>query len=302
MANPKTDQQNKPATPAPGASPTPTTPAGSHDDSPSRQQPAAGGAEASQTYDGRQIHPGTDVSPVTKSGPPAADAGAVAAANPREASGDVPPTNRPIGSPEVSVPAVGRPAANTGVGAARVAAAGEQPQQPTAVIGVIQGSPEDRARAQFASRQGTDLLLRACRRLGINPDQDLPVYDARKNKPQDATTRAFRQLLSWQFYPAHDSADGLDAVALVTAGGVKVRMDANGNFDEDSMSRLRQAFGAFRLNPSTREMEPQPLPGDLALPLPAILGFPIKADHVYRGGYANAGGREEAARRDAAGR
>ena len=107
-------------------------------------------------------------------------------------------------------------------------------------------------------------------------------------------------MLSWQFYPAADSADGLDAVSLVTAGGVKIRMDANGQFDEDSLTRLRQAFGAFRLNPVTRDMEPQPLPGDLALPLPGILGYPVKADHVYQRGYANAGGREEAARRDAA--
>lgn len=291
MANPKTDQQPKPA----AATTTPTTPAG-HDDSPSRQQPAAAGAEASQTYDGRQIQPGTDINPVTKSGPPAADADAVAKANPREPSGEPPLTNRPIGSPEVSIPAVGRPAASAG--AARVAAAGEQPQQP-ATVAVVRSS-EDRARAQFSSREGIDLLLKVCRRLGVNPDADLPIYDPRKNKPQDAATRSFRQLLSWQFYPANDSSDGLDAVAIVTAGGVKVRMDEHGNLDEDSEARLRQAFGAFRLNPSTREMEPQPLPGDLALPLPAILGFPIKADHVYRGGYANAGGREEAARRDTA--
>jgi hypothetical protein len=260
------------------------------------------GPEAQTTYDGRQIQPGTDIDPTLRSTTPTASAEAVADANPRDVTGDVPRTGRPIGTAEVQAPAVGRVA---GVGgAAAVAAEGQRPQGQAQVVLVTQEDAERRARDQFSDREGVELLLDACRRYAINPDKDLPVFDPSKNTPADAATRPFRQLLSWQFYPKDASADGYDAVVLVTAGGVKIRHSANPAHpvDDDTESRLRNVFGAVKLNPVTREMEALPLPADLALPLPAILGIPVKASHILRGGYLASGGADGAAKRSAVGR
>lgn len=264
---------------------------------------ATGGAEPRPTYDGRQITENNRPGMVQGGGGQApAPASEVDKANPRESTDDAPPAARP-NTPERAVPSAGRAPVNAGAAAVATPPAGAPGPLPNVQV-FREETAEERARRQNAGREGLPLLLEACETFGINPDADLPPFDPRKNKPDDARHRAFRQLLSWNYYPAEQSADGYASVVLVTAGGVKLRYsdDPANRFDEDTINRLRQAFQAFKRDPKTGDVVAQPLPRDLALPLPALLGFPIKADQVFRGGYLNAGGREEADRRAAAGR
>lgn len=160
-----------------------------------------------------------------------------------------------------------------------------KPAAPAAKLNLV---PEADKRNDPAA---TRLLLEACEKFGVNPTADC--------RPPE--------LKGWRFYPG-DSVDGIpDAVSLVTAGGLKIRHFADPTYhapgclepamDLDTEDRLRRLFGAFTVDPKTKDVSPAPFPPDLTLPASAVDGRVRSTDHVYRGGYLKAGGKEAAAKR-----
>lgn len=150
---------------------------------------------------------------------------------------------------------------------------------------------------EFEGKPGAELLLKVCDLFGVDPNPKLPTFVAGKHVPT-ANTK-FRELLNWRFYPGDPDAGMPDKVTIVTAGGRKLTVDSNGEFDSDTETILRHAFRAFKMNPKTNEPEPMALPGDLTLPVEAVLGIVMSDEHVYRRGYLGEGGKREADRRDA---
>lgn len=128
-----------------------------------------------------------------------------------------------------------------------------------------------------------DLLLEACDIYGINPE----VFA----RP--------RELAAWRYY-AGDRRDGRpDAVVLVTQGGVKIKhfADRTHPVDPETEERLRNLFGAWKIDPVTKLQVPGPMPDDLTLPAEAVTGMVTTDRHVYRRGYLREGGKSEGARR-----
>ena len=131
------------------------------------------------------------------------------------------------------------------------------------------------------------LFLDACDRFGINP--------SRHARPIE--------VLAWRFYGggAPGTAGAVpDAVSLVTAGGLKLRIYEDPEFpmDPDTEDRLRRVFNSWVQDPATRELKPAPLPQDMALPVAAITGEIPSRDHQYPGGYLRAGGKKTADARE----
>lgn len=149
--------------------------------------------------------------------------------------------------------------------------------------------------AAYRGQPGVELLMLVCDLFGVDPNPSLPVFQAGKHVAT-ATTK-FRELMSWKFTPGDPMAGVADKVTIVTAGGRKLTVDSNGQFDSDTENVLRQAFQAFRVNPATNEKEPIALPRDLTLPVEAVLGVVMSDRHQYRRGYLREGGKREADRR-----
>lgn len=168
------------------------------------------------------------------------------------------------------------------------------PNDPTKRKGAVQPTPNPVTAGQptqipadgyelpdgLKGQRGASLLLDACNLFGVNPDTSLPLYQGRGTGP-------FRELMSWKFYPGVEAAGLPDAVALVTVGGVKVKVFADPDFpmDADTENRLRQVFRAWKTNPKTNEIEPLPLPDDLTLPRAAVSSVVTGTGHQYAGGY-----------------
>jgi hypothetical protein len=114
-----------------------------------------------------------------------------------------------------------------------------------------------------------NLLLDACKRFNVDPRMD---------------TRP-RELDAWRFYPGSRKDGRLDAVSLVTAGGLKLTMFSDGSLDADTEERLRALFRAFRTNPVTKQIESTPLPEDQGLPEAAVIGAITATSHRHAGGY-----------------
>lgn len=111
------------------------------------------------------------------------------------------------------------------------------------------------------------LLLEACEAFNVDPR---------------IATRP-RELAAWRYYPG-DRVDGVEpSVVLVTAGGLKLRYPVAG--DAETEERLRAVFGAFAIDPVTKERKPAPLPRDLTLPAAAVTGQPQTQAHRHQGGY-----------------
>lgn len=111
------------------------------------------------------------------------------------------------------------------------------------------------------------LLLEACEAFNVDPR---------------IATRP-RELAAWRYYPG-DRVDGIaPSVVLVTAGGLKLRYPVAG--DVETEERLRAIFGAYAVDPITKERKPAPLPGDLTLPAAAVTGQPQTQAHRHPGGY-----------------
>jgi hypothetical protein len=122
------------------------------------------------------------------------------------------------------------------------------------------------------------LLAEACYVFGINPDPTL--------KP--------RELASYR-YDAGDpnAATPVPAyVSIGTSGGLKIRYP----MDEDTETRLRIVYNAFRVN-KAGEREVLPLPADLTLPRSNVDGLVRSGEHQYRTGYLKEGGKAESDRR-----
>jgi hypothetical protein len=122
------------------------------------------------------------------------------------------------------------------------------------------------------------LLAEACYVFGIDPDPTL--------KP--------RELASYR-YDAGDpnAATPIPAyVSLGTSGGLKIRYP----MDEDTETRLRVVYNAFRVN-KAGEREVLPLPADLTLPRSNVDGIVRSSEHQYRTGYLKEGGKAEAEKR-----
>lgn len=153
--------------------------------------------------------------------------------------------------------------------------AGEQaePKRQVAYIAEASGSKSPMALA---------MLLDACERFGVNPEQD--------HRPME--------LLSWKFRPANPVEQIPASVTLVTAGGVKLVHYAEASYpmDPDTEDRLRNVFNCWRKDKDGTKV-PTPLPEDLTLPEGAVTGLVATDDHVYRQGYLRAGGKAEAIRR-----
>lgn len=138
-----------------------------------------------------------------------------------------------------------------------------------------------------------ELLLEACERFGVDPTVE----------------RQPSELGSWNFYKGDRRLGVPASVVLVTAGGVKLRHYADPDYvapnctepamDQDTEDTLARLFGAYRKD-AQKNLVRMPLPEDLALPGPAVTGFPTQEDHRYRRGYLAEGGKAEADRRDAA--
>lgn len=110
------------------------------------------------------------------------------------------------------------------------------------------------------------LVQTACARFGITPDPDV------------------RELLSWRAVDA--TRDAQAHVVLVTGGGAKITMYADGTFDHETEERLRAVFRAFRTDPVTKAVLPVALPSDLRLPDVARTGRPTGAGtYQHPGGY-----------------
>lgn len=126
------------------------------------------------------------------------------------------------------------------------------------------------------------MLLDACERFGVNPEQD--------HRPME--------LLSWKFRPANPVEQIPASVTLVTAGGVKLVHYAEASYpmDPDTEDRLRNVFNCWRKDKDGTKV-PTPLPEDLTLPEGAVTGLVATDDHVYRQGYLRSGGKAEAVRR-----
>lgn len=124
-------------------------------------------------------------------------------------------------------------------------------------------------------KAGVELLMDACDIFNINPSKSA--------RP--------RELAAWRYFAGQD--DGVDifpaSVVLVTFGGLKIKMWAEGEgdarFDEATLQRLSMTFGGGAL------------PDDLALPVGAIDGQVRDSGHVYKGGYLKSGGKTEADKR-----
>lgn len=124
--------------------------------------------------------------------------------------------------------------------------------------------PEASGRRDDAS---FELLIAACEVFNIDPRID---------------TRP-RELAAWRFYPGN-RVEGVDAsVVLVTAGGLKVRYPIAG--DAETEERLRNTFGAYTIDPKTKERVPAELPADLTLPASAVTGQVVERAHRHSGGY-----------------
>lgn len=176
------------------------------------------------------------------------------------------------------------------------ARAEDAPHGSDSVLNVTAGDYE--VPEAFAHRPGVDLLMKVCTLFGVDPNPRLPVFVAGKHTPT-ATTR-FRELMNWSYTPGDEYAGVPDKVTIVTAGGRKLTVDGNGEFDSDTDAMLHQAFNAYRVNPTTNEREESPLPYDLTLPQQAVIGIVTSDRHRYRRGYLNEGGRAEADRRERA--
>lgn len=102
------------------------------------------------------------------------------------------------------------------------------------------------------------LLLEACERWNIDP--------------RDATRP--RELANWRYDAGNPREDKPAGVILVTAGGVKLRHNADGSADQDTEERLRQIFRAWQIDPTTKQQVPAPLPAVQSLPEAAVTGRP----------------------------
>ncbi len=124
------------------------------------------------------------------------------------------------------------------------------------------------------------LLLECCERFGIEP----------------FANQFPKELLSWRFYPGSDMPGRIspDAVVVVTAGGLKIKHYDDGTLDGDTEERLRAVFHAFEIDPVTKRMIPLPLPDDLHLPRTVLTCEVASSEHVYDGGYLQAGGPDAA--------
>jgi hypothetical protein len=132
------------------------------------------------------------------------------------------------------------------------------------------------------------LMLESCEVFGVNPE---------------ATANPL-ELSAWRFYPGSDVPGRvtLDAVVLVTAGGLKLKRFDDGSLDEDTDDRLARRLGCFKVD-EKGVVTRLPLPADLTLPAGAANGLVTGSDHQYVGGYVKAGGAaaadERARRREA---
>jgi len=182
------------------------------------------------------------------------------------------------------------------------------PNQPAEVAAAtaaqVEGEDEDQAPAKATlvpmdngktecPAGAKELLLEACERFGVDPTVE----------------RIPSELASWNYYRG-DRRSGVPAsVVIVTAGGVKLRHYSDPDYvapnctdaamDQDTEETLARLFGAYRKD-AQKNLVRVPLPEDLALPGPAVTGFPNTEDHRYRRGYLAEGGKGEADRRDAA--
>lgn len=148
--------------------------------------------------------------------------------------------------------------------------------------------------AALARLAGADLLLEACNVFAVDPDQDVrPV-----------------ELDNWKFYPGNRLEGRPDQVVLVTRGGMKIGwfrtpdhpdqallVTHGAQFDQATETRLRPIFGAWQTDPKTKDVTPIPLPDDLALPAAVVTGLSDAQAHVYKKGYLQSGGKQEADRR-----
>lgn len=151
-----------------------------------------------------------------------------------------------------------------------------------------------------------ELLLEACDRYGINPDQRLPKFNPRRHAL--SINSDTRELAAWAFYAGENDTDVPDSVVLVTEGGFKLRyarpVDLGDReldvafIGDQTETQLRQALNAYQVDPKTRQRIPAALPEDLALPFEALKGFsPKDGAQMYRRGYLREGGKTEAERR-----
>jgi hypothetical protein len=143
--------------------------------------------------------------------------------------------------------------------------------------------------AEITGRQdeaALDLMLYVCARLGVNPSKSV--------KPVE--------LLSWRWIGGN--GEGPDAVQVVTAGGLKVKLfeDPDWPLEAATEQALRKALALFRVDKNTKEVVALPIPADITLPRQHVDGLPTgaaRASYSYKGGYLKNGGKLEAARRAA---